>query len=71
MIDMFIPIKLGVGMRRFSALFGPAPRSCWLGIVTPRLLQKGISENFDFHVTLRHRQSYKLTAEYIFLTITH
>jgi hypothetical protein len=23
-------------------------------IVTPRLLQKGISENFDFHVTLRH-----------------
>jgi hypothetical protein len=38
--------------------------------VTPRLLQKGVSENFDFHVTLRHHQSYKLTTENIFL-ITH
>jgi hypothetical protein len=36
----------------------------------PRLLQKGASKNFDFHVTLQHRQSYKLTAKYIFsLTI--
>jgi len=34
--------------------------------VTPRLLQKGVSKNFDFHVTLRHHQSYKLTAEYFF-----
>jgi hypothetical protein len=37
--------------------------------VTPRLfilLQKGVSENFDFHVTLRHYQNYKLAAEYIF-----
>jgi hypothetical protein len=34
--------------------------------VTPLLLQKGVSENFDFHVTLRHHQSYKLAAEYTF-----
>jgi hypothetical protein len=34
--------------------------------VTPHLLQKGVKENFDFHVTLRHHQSYKLAAEYIF-----
>jgi hypothetical protein len=39
--------------------------------VMPHLLQKGVSENFDFHVTLRHHQSYKLAAEYIFLIITH
>jgi hypothetical protein len=26
-------------------------------VVTPRLLQKGVSENFDFHVTLLHHQS--------------
>jgi len=37
-----------------------------LADVTPRLLQKGVSENFDFHVTLRHHQSYKLAAEYFF-----
>jgi hypothetical protein len=35
--------------------------------VTPRLLQKGISENFDFHVTLRPHQSYKLPSKCIFL----
>jgi hypothetical protein len=40
--------------------------------VTPRLLQKDVSENFDFHVTLRHHRSYKLAAEYFFfLTLTH
>jgi hypothetical protein len=39
----------------------------WIGyIVTPRLLQKGVSENFDFHMTLRHHQSYKLAVKYIF-----
>jgi hypothetical protein len=40
--------------------------------VTPRLLQKDVSENFDFHVTLRYHQSYKLAGKYIFfLTLTH
>jgi hypothetical protein len=39
--------------------------------ITLHLLQKGVSENFDFHVTLRHHQSYKLAAEYIFLMTTH
>jgi len=34
--------------------------------VTPRLLQKGESENFNFHVTLRHHRSYKLIAKYFF-----
>jgi hypothetical protein len=37
--------------------------------VTPCLLQKGVSENFNFHVTLRHHQSYKLAAEYIYIYI--
>lgn len=35
--------------------------------VKPRLLQKGVSENFDLHVTLRYHQSYKLAAEYIYI----
>jgi hypothetical protein len=35
--------------------------------VTLHLLQKDVSENFDFHVTLRHHQSYKLVAEYIYI----
>jgi len=40
--------------------------------LTPRLLQNDVSENFDFYMTLRHHQSYKLAAEYIyFLMITH
>jgi hypothetical protein len=33
----------------------------------PRLLQKGVSGNFDFHVTLQHHQSYKLAVEYIYI----
>jgi len=36
-------------------------------VVTPHLLQKGITENFDFHVILRHHQSYKIAAEYIYI----
>jgi len=40
--------------------------------VTPRLLQKDVSKNFDFYVILRHHQSYRLVAEYFFfLTLTH
>jgi len=39
--------------------------------VTSRLLQKDVSENFDFRVTLQHHQSYKLDGEHIFLMITH
>jgi len=35
-----------------------------------RFLQKSVSENFDFYMTLRHHQSYGLVEEYIFfLTI--
>jgi hypothetical protein len=33
--------------------------------VTPRPLQKDVSENFNFHMTLRHHQNYKLAAECI------
>jgi len=38
--------------------------------VTPRLLQKWneyVSENFDFYMTLRFHQSYKLATECIFI----
>jgi len=64
----------GISLRGKSCLVGKllADRIVGKDAVTPRLLQKGISENFDFHMTLRHHQSYKLAAEYIFfLTLTH
>jgi uncharacterized protein YajQ (UPF0234 family) len=30
--------------------------------------KKNVSENFDFHVTLRHHQSYKLAEKYTFFS---
>jgi hypothetical protein len=65
LLKKFISFKVGEGtsISLWFDLWHPAGRL----LVTPRLLQKDVSENFDFHVTLRHHQSYKLAVEYIYI----